>query len=626
MHKHEHSGAMSPLKKDIIVISAASVIFAAVWIVTSRLEMPYAWLVAVLFLIPYFAVGGEILTDAARKLLHGELLDEDFLMSVASIGAIILGDYPEAVAVMLFYRIGECFEDYAVGRSRRSVFELMDLRPEFAYVESYGEMIKFRPESVRIGTVITVSPGEKVPLDGIIIDGESSLDTSALTGEAMPRAVHAGQEIFSGCINLSGVLRVKVTSSYSNSTVSKILALVEESIESKSEKEAFITRFSRYYTPIVVSCALLLALIPSVITGEWGEWLRRALIFLVISCPCALVISVPLSFFGGIGCASRNGILIKGSTYLEALSEISTVVMDKTGTVTEGSFSVIDVRPVGISSEDLITLAASAECFSSHPIAVSLRKACKKMPDSSYVTNVRELAGRGIEATVCGRRVLVGNSSLMLANGIEPSEEKSGSSIVHVAADGVYGGYIVIDDRIKPGAKEAVAELYRLGVVKTVMLTGDSESTGQAVAGALNVGAVYTELMPEDKVIAVNELLREKHKGLLAFIGDGINDAPVLTRADIGIAMGALGSDAAIEAADVVLMDDDIAKLPVSIKIARKTVSIAKQNIWGSLIIKFAILLLAALGAVSMWLAVFADVGVLILASANALRTLRYEK
>ena len=611
------------LKRDIIIILLGAALFVGVWIYTSSQPNINQWLMLGLFLAPYLVLGFEIISDAIIKLLHGELFDEYFLMTVASIGALCLGEYPEAVAVMLFFRIGECFEDYAVDKSRRSIAELMDIRPDYACVEVDGVLQKFDPNTIPVGTVITVTPGERIPLDGVIMDGESSVDTSALTGESMPRTVKQGQQVVSGCVNLSGVLRIRVSSTYKESTVSKMLELVEHSANSKSRREALVTRFARVYTPVVVALAVLLAVIPSLVDGNWLEWIRRALIFLVISCPCALVISVPLSFFGGIGCASKHGILIKGSTYLEALADTSTVVMDKTGTVTEGSFSVTGVEPIGISGADLITLAAAAECYSSHPIALSLRKACKSLPDRRLVTNVRELTGRGIEANVCGRRVLVGNAALMTSNGITPKTPTEHSTIVHVAADGIYGGYIVIDDRIKDGAKQAVSDLYRLGVESTVMLTGDGKRTAQAVATALGVNNVYSELLPSDKVIAVEELLRQKHTGTLLFVGDGINDAPVLARSDVGIAMGALGSDAAVEAADVVLMDDDVRKLPLAIEISQHTVGIAKQNIAFSLTVKFVIMLLGALGIAGMWLAVFADVGVLILAVLNATRTLR---
>ena len=611
------------LKRDIIIILLGAALFVGVWIYTSSQPNINQWLMLGLFLVPYIVLGFEIISDAIIKLLHGELFDEYFLMTVASIGALCIGEYPEAVAVMLFFRIGECFEDYAVDKSRRSIAELMDIRPDYACVEVDGVLQKFDPNTIPVGTVITVTPGERIPLDGVIMDGESSVDTSALTGESMPRTVKKGQQVVSGCVNLSGVLRIRVSSTYKESTVSKMLELVEHSANSKSRREALVTRFAKVYTPVVVALAVLLAVIPSLVDGNCLEWIRRALIFLVISCPCALVISVPLSFFGGIGCASKHGILIKGSTYLEALADTSTVVMDKTGTVTEGSFSVTGVEPIGISGADLITLAAAAECYSSHPIALSLRKACKSLPDCRLVTNVRELTGRGIEANVCGRRVLVGNAALMTSNGITPKTPTEHSTIVHVAADGIYGGYIVIDDRIKDGAKQAVSDLYRLGVESTVMLTGDGKRTAQAVATALGVNNVYSELLPSDKVIAVEELLRQKHTGTLLFVGDGINDAPVLARSDVGIAMGALGSDAAVEAADVVLMDDDVRKLPLAIEISQHTVGIAKQNIAFSLTVKFVIMLLGALGIAGMWLAVFADVGVLILAVLNATRTLR---
>ena len=614
------------LMRDIITILLGAALLAGVWIYTNSEPNLNQWIVLGMFLVPYLVLGFEIISDAIVKLLHGEFFDEYFLMTVASIGALCIGEYPEAVAVMLFFRIGECFEDYAVGRSRRSIAELMDIRPDYACVEVGGVLQKFDPNTIPVGTIITVTPGERIPLDGLIMDGESSVDTSALTGESMPRTVKKGQQVVSGCVNLSGVLRIRVSSTYKESTVSKILELVEHSANSKSRREALVTRFAKVYTPVVVVLAVLLAVIPSLVDGNWLEWIRRALIFLVISCPCALVISVPLSFFGGIGCASKHGILIKGSTYLEALADTSTVVMDKTGTVTEGSFSVTGVEPIGISGADLITLAAAAECYSNHPIALSLRGACKNLPDRSLVTNVRELAGRGIEANVCGRRVLVGNAALMVSNGITPKTPTEHATIVHVAADGIYGGYIVIDDRIKDGAKQAVSDLYRLGVESTVMLTGDGKRTAQAVATALGVNNVYSELLPSDKVIAVEELLRQKHAGTLLFVGDGINDAPVLARSDVGVAMGALGSDAAVEAADVVLMDDDIRKLPLAIEISQHTVDIAKQNIVFSLIVKFAIMLLGALGIAGMWLAVFADVGVLVLAVLNATRTLRIDE
>lgn len=611
------------MSRELSRIVLSAVLLAVVFLITKLVVMPAKWLTPVLYLIPYLFVGLGTVSEAIEKLFHGELLDEDFLMTVASIGALCIGEYPEAVAVMLFYRIGEYFEHIAIGKSRRSIKELMDIRPEYACVESHGELIRIDPRSLRVGTVITVSPGERIPLDGVIVDGESTVDTSALTGESMPRSAREGAQVFSGCINLSGVIKVRVTSLYRDSTVSKILKLVESSEKSKSHRESRITTFARVYTPVVVILALLIAIVPPMISGELTEWIRRALIFLVISCPCALVISVPLSYFGGIGCASRHGILIKGSEFIEALAEVRTVVMDKTGTVTEGSFSVSAVEPVGIAARELLMLAAAAESFSSHPIAVSLRNACDTLPDPSLVTKVRELAGRGVEATVCGRRVLVGNSALMLENGINCKTPPQLATAVHVAAGGVYGGYIIIDDRIKSGAKQAVSELYELGVEKTVMLTGDTEDNAYTAARALRVTNVYAELMPADKVIAMRELIAEKHSGSLAFVGDGINDAPVLAGADIGVAMGVLGADAALEAADVVLMDDDLRKLPLAMRISKRTVKIAKQNIRMSIGVKLAVLLLAAFGIANMWLAVFADVGVLIIAVLNALTTFR---
>ena len=617
-HAHDHGG----IRRDILIIAISAVLLAAVWIITEKVSGMKSWLILLLFLVPYLIVGFETLKEAAEKLLRGRLLEEDFLMAIASIGAICVGEYPEAVAVMLFYRIGECFERYAVGRSRSSIAELMDIRPDYACIEQGGELKHVDPAKVRLGTVITVSPGERIPLDGVVMDGSSTVDTSALTGESIPREVSVGQSVISGCVNLTGVLKVRVTSSFKESTVSKVLELVEHSASRKSRQEALITRFARIYTPVVVGLAVVLAVVPSIITGEWMEWIRRALTFLVVSCPCALVVSVPLTFFGGLGGASRHGILIKGSNYLEALAQASTVVMDKTGTVTEGSFSVTGVEPIGISSADLITLAAAAESYSNHPIAYSLRRACQHMPDSKLITNVREIPGRGVEANVCGRRVLVGNAALMTSNGIKPRSTDHHNSVVHVAADGIYGGYIIIDDRVKEGAKEAVEELYELGIEKTVMLTGDTDATGRAVGNALGVNDVMTELLPGDKVTAVEELLRGKHTGTLVFVGDGVNDAPVLARSDVGVAMGVLGSDAAIEAADVVLMDDDIRKLPLALRICKRTVRIAKQNIWFSLAVKFVIMLLGALGIVGMGVAVFGDVGVLILAILNASRAL----
>ncbi len=610
------------INSEYLLIILGAVLLIAAMAITNIFSDMNRWLKLAIFLVPYLICGINVLYEALEKLLKGELLDEDFLMSVASIGALCIGHSAEAVAVMLFYRVGEAFEERAEDRSRRSIAHLMNIRPDYACVEVGGQIRRVDPERIRVGTEIIVSPGEKIPLDGIITYGRTTIDTSALTGESMPRGAEAGDSVTSGCINISGVIRVKVTRRFNESTVSKILRLVEEAAESKSRREKLITRFAKYYTPIVVGLAVAIALIPSFITGEWAEWIRRALIFLVISCPCALVISVPLAFFGGIGGASRAGILIKGSNYLEALSEAGIVVLDKTGTVTQGSFTVTHIEPVGISAKDLLMLAAAAESYSSHPIAHSLRSACKTLPDHSLITDVREIPGRGVSAVVCGRNVLVGNEKLMFAEGIKTLTPTVNATVVHVAADGYYGGYIVIDDRIKKGAKASVKALYSLGVEKTVMLTGDNGPTGRGVAYALGVNDVMTELLPGDKVVAVKELMRENHYGSLLFVGDGVNDAPVLACSDVGVAMGVMGADAAIEAADVVLMDDDIRKLPLAISIAKRTVRIAKQNIWFSLVTKFVIMLLGAFGAASMWLAVFADVGVLILALFNSARAM----
>ena len=618
MHSHENQD----LRRELMLLGLCAVLLAAVWAVTAIFERE--WLRAALFLIPYLIAGFPVLKEAAEKLTHRELLEEDFLMAVASIGALCIGEYPEAVAVMLFYRVGEAFEEYAVGKSRRSISALMDIRPEWANIEQDSEMLRVPPESVAVGTVITVRPGEKIPLDGVITEGESSVDTSALTGEALPRDLSAGQQVFSGFVNINGLLRVRVTSGYKDSAVAKILRLTESSAENKSRREALITRFARIYTPSVVGCALLLALIPPLLfSAEFSEWLRRALIFLVVSCPCALVVSVPLSFFGGIGGASRRGILIKGSSYLEALAEVSVVALDKTGTVTQGSFSVSGAYPVGISPDELIRLAAAAESYSNHPIAQSLKNACTDMIPSSDIGAVHEIPGRGVSASVAGTSVLVGNAAFMQAEGIDFAVSGSGSAVVYVAADGKFIGHIVISDSIKDGAKDAIKELHGLGAAKVVMLTGDSEAVGRAVGEAIGTDSVKAELLPADKVAAVSELLLEKQGGTLLFVGDGVNDAPVLALSDVGAAMGALGSDAAIEAADVVLMDDDIRKLPLAVRIARRTVKIAKQNIWLALTVKFAIMILGAAGIVGMWPAVFADVGVLILAVLNASRTLK---
>ena len=587
-----------------------------------------------LYLVPYLLVGYDILLKAAKGIRNGRIFDENFLMAVATLGAIAIaiydetGDYTEAVAVMLFYQIGEWFQAYAVGKSRRNISELMDIRPDYANIEQNGVLERVDPEQVEKGSIIVVQPGEKVPLDGIVMRGSSSLNTSALTGESVPRSIAEGEEVTSGCINLTGVLYIKTTKLFGDSTVSQILELVENASSRKSQSEAFITRFARVYTPIVFFGALALAIIPPLVRlwgmgleAQWDDWIYRALVFLVISCPCALVISIPLSFFAGIGGASKEGILVKGSNYLEALSQTATLVMDKTGTLTQGVFEVTAVHHNSMNEDKLIELTALAESASSHPISKSLQKAHGKKLDRSRVSNVHELAGKGVIASVDGHEVAAGNEKLMAELGVECISCRSVGTIVHVAVDGVYGGHIVIADRLKPNAAKAVQEVKAAGVKKVVMLTGDRQTVAQAVAAELGIDEVRSELMPGDKVAAVEEILTKK-QGKVAFVGDGINDAPVLSRADIGIAMGAMGSDAAIEAADVVLMDDDPLKIAKGIKISRKCLRIVKQNIWFAIGIKVLCLALGAVGLANMWMAIFADVGVMILAILNAIRGL----
>lgn len=622
MNESRQKSGLSRKQIDILSIALGAALLIAAMLVSKSFPMLNKWLKLVMFLVPYLICGIGVLYEAAEKLLHGELLDEDFLMSVASIGALCIGEYPEAVAVMLFYRIGEFFEKTSHDRSRRSITALMNLRPDFAWLETLEGTVCVSPEQVNVGEDILVRPGEKIPLDGFVIYGSSTLDVSALTGEAVPRSVQVGDGVNSGCVNISGVIRVRVTSRYEESTAAKILRLVSEAENTKSRREGLITRFAKVYTPIVVALAVLLAIIPSLATGEWVEWIRRALIFLVVSCPCALVLSIPLTFFSGIGGLSRRGVLVKGASYVEALADTSYVVFDKTGTVTQGSFSVSKAVPRGITEEHLLTLAAAAEYYSNHPIAAALRNACPHIIEPDRISNVSEIPGRGISATVYGNKVLVGNEALMNSAGLKPNAADPSTTVVHVAANGVYYGHIEIDDRIKEGAKDSVKALKKLNVSKIFMLTGDNTATGTTVGSALGVGAnnILTMLMPADKVDAVKELLREKTDGSLVFAGDGVNDAPVIKQADVGVAMGVIGSAAAIEAADVVLMDDDIRKLPLTIAASKRTVRIAKQNIWLSLAVKFIILLLGALGAATMWLAVFGDVGVLILALLNAAR------
>jgi len=580
------------------------------------------------FLVPYAISGWDILWRAAVNIAHGEVFDENFLMSVATVGALALGEYPEAVAVMVFYQIGELAQDIAVGRSRASIESLMDIRPDSANLERDGEVVTVRPEEVPVGAVILVKPGERIPLDGEVVSGATSLNTSALTGESLPRDVSPGDEVLSGCVNLTGAVRVRVTKPFSESTVSKILALIQNSGEKKAKAERFITRFARVYTPLVVFAALALALIPPLFTGyNFGDWINSALVFLVISCPCALVLSVPLAFFGGIGGASREGILIKGGNYVEALARAETVVFDKTGTLTRGVFEVAAVHPDQLPGEKLLELAALAEQFSDHPIAASLKAACKGSCDRARVTNAREVAGQGVCATIDGREVCVGNGRLMDSAGAAWRDCHLHGTIAHVAVDGVYEGHIVISDKLKDGAEEAVKALRDLGVKRVAMLTGDQQAPADLVKQQLGIDEAYGNLLPADKVSRVEALLGEtSKKGTLLFVGDGINDAPVLSRADVGLAMGAMGSDAAIEAADVVLMDDRLEKLPRAIKIARRTVAIARQNIVFALSVKGVVLLLGALRIANLWLAVVADVGVALIAILNSARALKVDR
>ncbi len=600
-----------------ILVSAVLLIAAA----ASPLEG--IWRLAA-FLVPYLIIGWDVLWKAIRNILHGQVFDENFLMALATIGALVLGDYPEASGVMLFYQVGELFQSYAVGRSRQSIAALMDIRPDYANIRRDGQLVQVDPDEVAVGDTIVVQPGEKIPLDGVVLEGASALDTAALTGESMPREVAPGSEVISGCINLSGLLEVKVTKEFGQSTVSKILDLVENATAKKAKAENFITRFARWYTPAVVIAAVALAVIPSLVVGGWQIWLERALIFLVISCPCALVISVPLSFFGGIGGASRCGILVKGGNYLEALTRTDILVFDKTGTLTKGVFAVSALQPQpGVSQEQLLETAALAESYSNHPISQSLRAAWQGQLDTARVKDVQEIAGQGLLATVDGSRVAAGNARLMESMDLSPAACDQPGTVVHLARDGSYMGYILIADQVKPDAAQAIAALKKLGVRKTVMLTGDNQATGEAVARQLGLDEVHAQLLPADKVERVEQLLGQCQPGRhLAFVGDGVNDAPVLSRADIGIAMGAMGSDAAIEAADIVLMDDSPSKIATAMSIARKTMRIVHQNIVFALGVKGLFLLMGAFGAANMWEAVFADVGVAVIAILNATRAL----
>ncbi len=605
------------------------IIIAAVLIVVFSLLPAEGYLRFVLFMIPYLVIGYDILKKAFKGILNKQVFDENFLMAVATVGAILLGDYSEGVAVMLFYQIGELFQSYAVGKSRRNISELMDIRPDYANIEKDGTLEQVDPDEVEIGTIIVVQPGEKVPIDGVITEGTSTLNTSALTGESLPRDAKAGDEVISGCINMTGLLKIRTTKEFGESTVSKILELVENSSSRKSKSENFISKFAKYYTPAVCYGALALAFIPPIVLlimgkpAMWGDWIYRALTFLVISCPCALVISIPLSFFAGIGGASNQGILVKGSNYLETLAQTKYVVFDKTGTMTQGVFEVSGIHHNEMPDEKLSEYAALAECSSSHPISKSLQKAYGKPIDRNRVTDIEEISGNGVIAKVDGISVAAGNTKLMNRLGIAYQDCHHVGTVVHMAIDGKYAGHILISDIIKPHAKEAIAELKKAGISKTVMLTGDSKRVADQVAGELGIQEVYSELLPADKVSRVEELLNQKsEKDKLAFVGDGINDAPVLSRADIGIAMGALGSDAAIEAADIVLMDDDPLKISKAIKIARKCIRIVYENIYFAIGIKVLCLILGALGIANMWMAIFADVGVMIIAVLNAIRTL----
>ena len=610
-------------KIDLIRILLAAVLWIVAWLLPLD-----GYLKLIAFLVPYLVIGYDVLWSAIRNILHGQVFDENFLMAVASIGAFCVAQYPEAVAVLLFYQVGELFQSLAVGKSRKSIAALMDIRPDFARVIRNGKEETVAPETVEVGETIVIKPGERVPLDAVITKGETAVDTSALTGESLPCDKRVGDNIISGSINLSGMIEAKVKSSFAESTVSRVLDLVENSSAKKARTEAFITRFAKYYTPCVVISAVLLAVLPPLILKQsFGEWVTRALTFLVVSCPCALVISVPLSFFGGIGGASKLGILIKGANDLEALSKVDTVVFDKTGTLTQGRFEVTAVHAQEMSEAEILDIAALAESYSNHPIALSIIKAHGGHLDKSRVSSIEESSGYGVTAVIDGKKVSVGNDKLMRRAGVQWKDCHLPGTTVHIAADGVYMGHIVISDTVKPDAKEAIMALKNNGVRKTVMLTGDNKKNGEAVAAELGLDEAKTQLLPDEKVNAVEELLQEKlDKRTLAFVGDGINDAPVLARADVGIAMGALGSDAAIEAADIVLMDDRLTGLSKAMQISRKTMRIVRQNIVFSLLIKAVVLVLGALGFANMWFAVFADVGVMILAILNAMRALYSQK
>ena len=654
-HHHEHHHEEGSLKGQIVKITVTVALLVAAVVIEKRCELP-TWQLLLIYLVPYLFIGFDTLKEAAEGLAHGEAFNEHFLMSIATIGALCIGflpgaetQFPEAVFVMLFFQVGELFEGYAEGKSRDSIAHLMDIRPDVAHVERNGQMESVSPEQVEVGETIVVKPGEKVPLDGVIIEGNTSLNTVALTGESLPREVAEGDEVISGCVNYSGVIKVRTTKSFGESTVSKIIDLVENATENKSKSETFISKFARVYTPVVVFAALALAVLPPLFSGDFAgtfaTWLYRALMFLVVSCPCALVISVPLTFFGGIGGASRKGILVKGANYMDVLAKVGTVVFDKTGTLTHGQFAVTAIHSgqsdckteiadsqnsqLSTLNSQLLHLAAHVEHFSTHPIGAALRDAFPdEATDGCKLSDVEEIAGQGIRAKVEDKTVCVGNAKMMDAIGAKWHDCKHVGTIIHVAIDGEYAGHIVINDKIKEDSAEAIAELKSLGVSRTVMLTGDRKEVGEDVAKKLQLSEYHAELMPADKVVYVDELLNSKPSTLnsqLAFVGDGINDAPVLARADVGIAMGGLGSDAAIEAADVVLMDDKPSKIALAIRIARRTIRIAKQNVWFAIGVKVAVLVLAALGIGTMWMAVFADVGVTVLAVLNAMRALKVQ-
>ena len=616
---------MSKKQKRMLI----RVIVSAVLFVVCMLLPLTGWVRLLVFLAPYLIIGWDVLWRAVRNIAHGQVFDENFLMALATVGALAIGEYPEAVFVMLFYQVGELFQSYAVDQSRKSITALMDIRPDYANMEGPdGQLEQVDPEDVAVGDTIVIKAGERIPLDGVVLEGSSTVDTAALTGESLPRQVESGDDVISGCVNLSGLLKVRVTKAFEESTVAKILDLVENSASKKAKAENFITKFARYYTPIVVLAAVALAILPPLFTSiQWVDSIQRALNFLVVSCPCALVISVPLSFFGGIGGASKDGILVKGGNYLEVLAKTEIVVFDKTGTLTRGVFNVTAIHPDHCDQGQLLELAALAECWSDHPISRSLKEAYGREMDSSRVSSVEEVAGRGVKAVVDGHTICAGNDKLMEDIGVSWHPCHRVGTTVHVASDGVYLGHIVISDEVKPDAKEAVAALKAAGVRKTVMLTGDAQAVGEDVAKQLGLDEVHTQLLPADKVERVEKLLKEvSPKGALAFVGDGINDAPVLSRADIGIAMGGLGSDAAIEAADIVLMDDKPSKIAHAIRIARRTLSIVRQNIVFALAVKLLVLVLSAVGLVSMWAAVFADVGVSVIAILNAMRALKAGK